>query len=192
MSELTGLLKQSWAGRTSQLWQRLFRYTAGSVICFVVSEITFVLLFAPHVLGARGSSVVASIAGIIPGYFLNRNWTWDRRGRSDFWREVAPYWATAIISTVVAAVVIGFVNDAFINDSRAVRTVLNATAYMVTYGVIFVAKFVLFERVLFRNAADGTAADDTGNGEFETFDTLELDGEPASREAGRAARGYMS
>lgn len=193
MTDLTGL-KQSWAGRTSRRWHRMFRYTAGSAICFGVSELVFVLLFAPHLLGARGSSIVASIAGIIPGYFLNRNWTWDRRGRSDFWREVVPYWATAVISTVLAAVVTGAVNDAFINESRATRTVLNATAYMVTYGFIFVAKFVLFERVLFPGASPPDIAADAAP-------TVALpDHEPpddderlaASRAGDRVARGYTS
>jgi putative flippase GtrA len=136
--------------RTKELWRRMYRYAAGSVICFGVSEATFVALFWPHVLGARGASIAASIAGIIPGYPLNRSWTWGRKGKSDLWREVVPYWATALISTAVAAFVIGAVNAAFGEYSRDVRTAINATAYLVTYGVIFVAKYLLFDLVLFR------------------------------------------
>ncbi|MCL6538877.1 MAG: GtrA family protein, partial [Acidothermus sp.] len=71
-----------WQRFSPNQWRRMFRYTAGSAICFGVSEITFVVLFAPHVLGAKSSSVVASVAGIIPGYWLNRTWTWGRRHRS--------------------------------------------------------------------------------------------------------------
>lgn len=137
----------------SPLWRRMSRYTIGSAICFAVAEVTFVLLFEPHVLGARGSSIAASVAGIIPGYFLNRTWTWGRRGRSDFWREVAPYWATAIISTLLAAGVTGAVNDALLQHSREVRTIVNAIAYMATYGVIFIAKFLLFDKWLFAGRA---------------------------------------
>jgi putative flippase GtrA len=130
-------------------WRRLSRYTAGSVICFGVAELTFVLLFGPHLLGARGASVVASIAGIIPGYSLNRRWTWGRRGKSDIWREVVPYWATALVSTLVAAAVTGAVNGAFAEYARQTRTILDALAYMATYGALFVAKFVFFDRLLF-------------------------------------------
>ena len=180
MADVTSVVKKSLALSRSVSWQRMFRYTAGSAICFGVSELTFVVVFAPHLLGARGSSVVASIAGIIPGYFLNRTWTWNRRGRSDFWREVVPYWATAIFSTIVAALVIGVVNDAFINYSRDVRTVLNATAYMVTYGVIFVGKFILFEKVLFagerenlRPATRRPATDSDGEVSLEPLETAQ-------------------
>ena len=130
-------------------WLRFSRYTIGSIICFGVSELVFIALFAPNVLGARGAAVVASIAGIIPGYFLNRSWTWGRRGKSDFWREVVPYWGTALISTVLAALGTGAANAIFSGEPRGVRTAIDAAAYMLVYGVLFVAKFVIFQRWLF-------------------------------------------
>jgi putative flippase GtrA len=130
-------------------WLRFSRYVAGSAICFVVSEIVFVALFWPGLLGSKGAAVAASIAGIIPGYFLNRSWTWGRKGKSDFWREVVPYWATALISTVLAALGTGAANAIFADEERSVRTVINAVAYMLVYGVLFVAKYVVFHLWLF-------------------------------------------
>ncbi|MCU1656360.1 MAG: hypothetical protein JWO57_1016 [Pseudonocardiales bacterium] len=130
-------------------WLRLSRYAIGSLICFGVSEVVFVALFGAHVLGARGASVTASVAGVPPGYFLNRTWTWGRRGRSDFRREVLPYWLTALVSTALAAVVTGWVNGAFASEARETRTLINALSYMTIYGVIFAAKYVLFQKWLF-------------------------------------------
>ena len=130
-------------------WLRFSRYVAGSAICFVVSEIVFVALFWPGLLGSKGAAIAASIAGIIPGYFLNRSWTWGRKGRSDFWREVVPYWATALISTVLAALGTGAANAIFADEERSVRTIINAAAYMLVYGVLFVAKYIVFHRWLF-------------------------------------------
>ena len=136
------------AAMSGRPWRgRLSRYTVGSVICFGVAEIAFFVLFGTGALGARGASVSASVIGVIPGYFLNRQWTWGRRGRSDFVREVLPYWATALLSAIAAAAATGAANHAVLGDPRAERTVINGAAYMVTYGVIFVAKFVLFERL---------------------------------------------
>jgi putative flippase GtrA len=128
-------------------WLRLSRYTIGSAICFGVSEVTFIALFGPNLLGARGASIVASIVGVFPGYVLNRTWTWGRRGRSNLRREVVPYWITALLSTAIAATVTGAVNAAGSGDSRDVRTLVNATAYMLTYGVLFVVKFAVFQRL---------------------------------------------
>jgi putative flippase GtrA len=135
--------------RRSAFSGKLVRYALGSVVSFGVSEITLIVLFAPHLLGARGASLVASVAGLIPGYFLNRNWAWGKRGRSDFWREVVPYWVSVVVSAVAAAAAIGAVNGAVADLSRSTRTVLNATTYLAVYGVFFVAKFIFFDR-LFR------------------------------------------
>lgn len=139
-------------------WGRLSRYTAGSVICFGVSEVAFFALFGPGLLGARGASIAASLIGVIPGYYLNRTWTWGRRGRSQLRREVLPYWATVVVSTALAAVVTGAVNHAVLSEPRAERTLINAGAYMLTYGVIFVAKFLLFQRLFASRVIDGPGA----------------------------------
>jgi putative flippase GtrA len=141
-------------------WLLLSRYTIGSIVCFGVSEVVFIALFGPNLLGARGASIVASVAGVIPGYLLNRSWTWGRRGPSSFWREVVPYWTTALLSTAIAALVTGAVNAACQGDGRMIRTVINAAAYMCTYGVLFVVKFAIFQRLFAGpvNRADVPAA----------------------------------
>lgn len=131
-------------------WLRVSRYMITSAICFAISEIVFMLLFWPHVLGARGSSIVASIAGIIPGYQLNRNWIAGRKRRSDFWREVAPYWATALGIAALAALATGASNALFMDESRGTRTVINAAAYMLTYACTLAFKYLIFHRVLFK------------------------------------------
>ena len=102
-------------------------------------------MFAPHLLGAKGSSLVASVAGLIPGYFLNRNWAWGRRGRSQLWREVIPYWLTVVVTAAVAALSIGAVNNAAADLSRPARTAVNALTYLAVYGVFFVLKYLLFD-----------------------------------------------
>ncbi len=130
-------------------WLRFSRYAVGSIICFGISELVFVAVFGVGLLGPRGAAVVASVAGIIPGYFLNRSWTWGRRGRSDFWREVVPYWATALASTALAAVGTGAVNAVFAGQPRGTRTWIDAAAFMAVYGVLFVVKFLIFQRWLF-------------------------------------------
>jgi putative flippase GtrA len=160
-ADRTGRLHDLVIRRTARLpgWLRFSRYTIGSAICFGVSELVFVALFAPGALGSKGAAIVASIAGIIPGYFLNRSWTWGRTGKSDFWREVVPYWATALISTALAALGTGAANAIFADESRSVRTVINAAAYMLVYGVLFVAKYVVFHWWLFAPKPEPELAD---------------------------------
>jgi putative flippase GtrA len=134
-------------------WLRLSRYTVGSIICFVISETVFIVTFWSHLLGARTASVVASIAGTIPGYLLNRTWTWGRRHRSDFWREILPYWTIALAGALFAALATGAANAAVLSEPRATRTAINALVYMATYGALFVGKYAIFNKWLFRPPA---------------------------------------
>lgn len=134
---------------------RLVRYALGSAICLVVSEL---VLAALVVLGARGwlASIAGSAAGVIPGYPLNRAWTFGRRGRSHPWREVAPYWGSTIFGAVVAAVLVGLADPwaRSLTTSAPWRAALDAGAFLGAYGVVWLAKFAFLDRLLFRSAWD--------------------------------------
>ncbi len=136
------------------LSKRLFRYTAGSVICLAVSE---AVLFGLILAGVQGwaASLLGSMAGMIPGYPLNRTWTFGRRGRSRVWREMVPYWLSAMGGALFAALVVGIatplVKDAGLT-SLATATV-DAVIYVAAYGTVWLAKFIYLDRMLFRPSA---------------------------------------
>ena len=141
---------------------RITKYFVGSVLSGVVSAITFVATFGPGFLGSKGASLTASATGAIAGYFLNRNWTWGRRGRAHFRKEVVPYWTTVVLTAIAAAVVTGTVN-AIVRDmtsDRLIRTLINTVAFVGTYGLSFVLKYGLFHRLFGeRPSSDEPAAD---------------------------------
>jgi putative flippase GtrA len=131
-------------------WLKVSRYMLTSATCFAISEVVLIALFWSHLLGARSASIVASIAGIIPGYKLNRTWIAGRSHRSRFWREIAPYWATSLSIALLAAIVTGAANALFYSEPRGTRTIINAAAFMLTYATTLTFKYLLFHRVLFR------------------------------------------
>jgi putative flippase GtrA len=136
--------------RRPMLSQRVVRYALGSVICLVVSEITLAILLAVGT-EAWVASVCASAAGIVPGYPLNRTWTFGKRGRSHKWREVLPYWTTSIASAVVAALVVAGVNIwvRHVTQDHVARKIILLAAYVAAYGFMWLLRFVYMDRVLF-------------------------------------------
>jgi putative flippase GtrA len=177
-------------------WLRLSRYTIGSIICFAISETVFIVTFWSHLLGARSASIVASIAGTIPGYLLNRTWTWGRRHRSDFWREILPYWTIALAGALFAALATGAANAAVMSEPRATRTAINAFVYMATYGALFVGKYAIFNKWLFPPPAESTEAEEL---EASASELGHVDGQPRhveptsrSRHSRRAVRAITS
>jgi putative flippase GtrA len=105
-----------------------------------------VLHLAPEV-----SSTLAWLAGAVPNYWLNRRWTWQRRGRPSLRREVLPYVAIILATLLLAALVTKGV-DAWLRDaavSGTTRTVAVAVAFAGVYVVMFAVRYLLLDR-LFR------------------------------------------
>lgn len=151
----TGLMSRLTAGR----WKLLFRYGASSVIAGLISAATFALCFwltkAPTT-----SSLVAFVAGAVPNYLLNRYWAWGRRDRIGGARELLPY-LVIILTTALVATLITNAADALVRgrvESPVTQTVLVSAAFVLTYGVMFVIKFFLFDRLIFAGRGRTRAA----------------------------------
>lgn len=129
------------------LW---WRYSASSVVAGVISELVFLASYGAGA-APRVASVVAFVAGAVPNYVLNRRWAWRQRGRVHGTRELLPY-LVIIVLTAVAAAAITTAADHWLRgqvDSHLWLTVLVSMAFIGTYGVMFVLKFVLFDRYVF-------------------------------------------
>lgn len=137
--------------RDSPLGVRITRYGLGSLVAAATSEVVFVGTFGTRLLGTTAASIVAFWAGAVPNFVLNRSWAWGRRGRLHFRREVLLYAAASLVSLVAASLATGWANHAapHLINSRALRVSLVAATYLSVYAVLFVAKFALYELVVF-------------------------------------------
>jgi putative flippase GtrA len=149
-----------WLGRL----RKLLRFGASSVVAVVCSETTFLLLYGPAGTSSTVASVCAWLAGAIPNYWINRTWTWGRRGRPSLSRELVPY-AAIVFGTLGLAIGATAVGDAVLRDSgvsAATRTGLVGGIYLMVYAVMFFVRFLLFDRMYSR--ADRDAAPETPAG----------------------------
>jgi putative flippase GtrA len=141
-----------WAAiRRSPLVRRVTGYSAGSVIAAFTSELAFAGSYGWLHTGTTWASLIGFVGGAIPNYVLNRRWAWsDRRGRSRR-SEIVLYFTVAILSFAVSALVTGGVERSArdLVGSRAVQAVAVDAAYLAVSGVFFVAKFVVYELVVF-------------------------------------------
>jgi putative flippase GtrA len=143
------------ASRRAGAVRRLSTYTAGSVIAAASSELTLVVCYALLDLPPAVSSTVAWVAGAVPNYWLNRRWTWGRRGRPSMTREVLPY-AGIILGTLLLAALVTKGVDAWMRDldvSGGTRTAAVALAFLGVYVVMFAVRYLLLDR-LFRPRSD--------------------------------------
>ena len=128
------------------------RYAAGSVVAFGCSELVLIGSYALFGVGARTAVILAWLAGAVPNYVLNRKWAWNKQGPAAFLRETLPYWAITL-GTAAFAVAATSLADGWVHRtvaSRGEQSLLFGAVYFAAYGVVFVAKFVLFDKLVFK------------------------------------------
>jgi putative flippase GtrA len=124
---------------------KLLRFGAVSVFNVVFGQL---LLYGAQVW--MGWTPVAAntfsvCMGTIPGYLLSRRWVWERRGGHRVMREIIPFWALTVIGYAASTGAIWFVASRLGDDPL----IINLTSLM-TYGVLWVAKFLILDRMLFK------------------------------------------
>lgn len=131
--------------------QKAIRYSLVSAISVVVNQVGLFVLFTVLGWTARSANILACALGGIPSYHLNRRWTWGKTGRSHLIKEVAPFWTLAFLGLIFStwAADFGESQAQDLTSSRVVQGLIVNGASLAAFGVLWVAKFVLFNKVLF-------------------------------------------
>lgn len=155
----TGTGSRPGAGSRSKAWlaqrpalNKLIRYVLTSGVATVVSEVTLIAVYASGALGASGASIVANLAGALPSYLLSRYWIWSEADRRGAARQVGLYWATSVVSLLVSTAGTSLA-AAHAPDGRLAHVMVVGTAYVGSYAVLWVAKYMVYQRVIFKTVA---------------------------------------
>lgn len=146
--------------RYGALVMKIGKYIAGSLLATVLSEVTFLI-----VLAATGNTTLGTVIGwffgAVPNYYLNRSWTWGRRGKSDLVREVLPYVGIILLTLVVASITTDFAqrHQTSVSQTHGVQVLFVGGVFLLTYGVMAVLRFVMLDRLF--AAAPTESADAT-------------------------------
>lgn len=134
--------------------KKMFRYAIVSVVSTVFGFAVLGIVFgALHLWTEVPTAIFANVMGIVPLYYLNRSWVWEKTGSSHWRREVLPFWAVSvggILLSVAAAEVARHISIAH-HFSHTEATALLLTVTLAVFGFLWVFKFLVFSR-LFRVA----------------------------------------
>jgi putative flippase GtrA len=133
--------------------RRLIRYSMVSVVSVVINQVTLAALFGAVGWTARSANIAANCVATVPSYVLNRRWVWGKRGRSHIGREVAPFWALSFVGLALSTWSTDAAESAADHLSRLAQTVVVNGASLTAFGLLWIGKFVIFERVLFKHRA---------------------------------------
>ena len=128
------------------------KYAIGSVIALLTSIIVFAISYV--ILGGHPTtcSILAFFAGAIPNWILNRRWAWKIKGRADFLREIVAYIAISGVVLVASSLATTATQHwvvANVPAGHGLRAILVTGSYVLVQAVLFVVKFVIYEKWVF-------------------------------------------
>jgi putative flippase GtrA len=144
--------------RLVQLWRlsrtpeglKVIRYTLVSVISALTSLVILTIVYGVlRLWGEVFSTLFANVLAGIPSYILNRRWVWGNSGRSHIWREVLPFWVMSITGIGFALYTASLAHD-FANShhlQHLARTVLVVGANIAAFGILWLLKFLILNRL---------------------------------------------
>ncbi|HEY4331125.1 MAG TPA: GtrA family protein [Ilumatobacteraceae bacterium] len=152
-------------------FRKLIRYAGVSVIATTISQAILATLNSTRATSAGWANVIATMVGTVPSFELNRRWVWRKTGRRSLGAEVVPFVTIAAAGlglSTLAAIYASHWADGH-GYSNSGRTILIAAATLTAFGLVWIAQFIILDKVLFgRNgstpAGEAEAVADAANG----------------------------
>ncbi|OQO92687.1 hypothetical protein B1813_11035 [Saccharomonospora piscinae] len=135
---------------------RFFRAATSSALATAISQVMLIGLLwwgaAPAL-----ASAVAFVSGAIPNFIIARRWAWGRRGSPPVKGELLPYFLViglAGLASVGLTTLAGYLIEP-LDLSGFVRIVVLDAVFLGGYVLVFLMKFALLDRLVFRGG-EGT------------------------------------
>jgi putative flippase GtrA len=146
---------------SSKFFGKIAKYSIGSVIALGTSTIVFEMLLLVGSNNVIIDSVAAFAAGAVPNWILNRRWAWERSGDMDVMREVIGYTIVSLIALAASSGGTGLMQSyvhANVARGSGLSSILVTGSYVVVQALLFVVKFVVYDRWVFTGESRFRAA----------------------------------
>jgi putative flippase GtrA len=150
------------------VWVSVRRVVSGRFGYYIVATIAAVA-FGQVLLGIgydilKWPAVLANLVSACivtgPAFILNRRWVWKQEGKADLVRQTAPFWFLAFVGLAISTAGVALTQHYAVRlvDNRHVDTLLIILGSCASYGVVWIARFFILDRVVFRSdrAAEST------------------------------------
>jgi putative flippase GtrA len=128
--------------------RKLMKYSTASVVAVSVGQPVFWIFDGALQWGAISSNLVSVSAGAVPNYLINRRWTWSQTGKNRLWGEVVPFWVMSALGMILSLFAVAYAEERW--DS----TVINSIAQLAGFGVLWIAKFLVLDKVMWKIVHD--------------------------------------
>jgi putative flippase GtrA len=130
--------------------KKMVRFAAVSVITTAVSFISIAVLYGFKIIpGVMWSTLVGNLIATLPAYQLNRTWTWGKRGRSHFRKEIVPFWSMSFLGIGTSQLGAWWAKHEVHAHawSHLTNTALVTGTNLASFALFWVLKMIVFNRI---------------------------------------------
>lgn len=156
---------------------KLVKYSMASVVAICVGQPVLWICFGALGWSAIPANLASVTAGSIPNYLINRRWTWHQTGKNRLWGEVVPFWVMSALGMILSLFAVEYA------ERRWDTTVTVAIAQLAGFGAVWILKFLVLDKVMWRIVHDlhpDVAIDEAEAGLIGALSLDGTDGEPAT------------
>lgn len=122
---------------------KLIRYSMTSVVGVVLGQSLLQLFYSGLDWPAVTSNIVATAISTGPVYLINRYWVWKKKTGNSLHREIVPFWGMSFMGLALSSLIVWYV------ERRTEAPLAISAANLAGFGVLWLAKFFVLDRVLF-------------------------------------------
>jgi putative flippase GtrA len=119
------------------------KYSMVSVIGVTLTQVLLVLFVGILDYNPTWSNVAAVTVTSVPVFLLNKRWVWSHDGKISVRREILPFWVFTLAGLLLSTGLVTLAHR--VSDS----TVLVMAASVAGFGVLWVAKFLFLDQIMF-------------------------------------------
>jgi putative flippase GtrA len=134
--------------------KKIVRFLMVSVISTVTSEGVILAVYGfnwTH--SPMWASAIGNLTALPLAYYLHRQWAWGKTGASHWRKEVMPYIGINVLGLLVSLIGAAFCRHLVYTHhlSHLVNTLLVGGVNLASFGVFWVLKLLLFNRIFHTN-----------------------------------------
>ena len=134
--------------------RKQLRYVGVSLVFVPLGQI-FVQVFGLLLDNYTAASLLTSAILTLPNFFANRHFVWRVESKDNMRTQVLVFWVAAMLGVTFATGLTYVVEQATVDSSSLTRRLLVVVAQLAGFGIVWVIRYLVLDRWLFKMTHDG-------------------------------------
>lgn len=147
--------------RAKALWRnhqfrKLLRYSAVSLVFVPLGQVFVQVFYWLFAMREMWAVIATSVILTPPNYYANKRFVWRHKAKDNMHTEILVFWVAAILGTASAAALVTVAAHLVPQAEYGAKMHALAlfVAQLVGFGIVWVARFVFLDKLLFKAAND--------------------------------------